>query len=261
MKELRILTKTFSNTRPLPRAVHCLKLRAVFSLRMAAKAICTDTDPVYLSLSAFPLKKNVKGTSENKYWMLTVNVKERAYWRAHLLFCLGNCLNGKWCSVHGSIRFLNESSEFHGYQALAILKVQALPSLLVSAFAKDTSANTGAPWQGRNGRLPDPLPHTSARLPYRSHGCLCAQHKRRTAILVTFLDSFKAASSQHLWTFLIAHAHPSCPSCYSKASHPAAQLCHKSVSARISVLWQYSPAWQIHHVRGNHQIDPMPHSV
>ena len=41
----------------------------------------------------------------------------------HLLFCLGNCLNGKRCSVHGFIRFFNEISESHGYQALAILKV------------------------------------------------------------------------------------------------------------------------------------------
>ena len=43
IRELRMLTKTFSSTRPLPRAVHCLKLRAVLSLRMAAKATCTDT--------------------------------------------------------------------------------------------------------------------------------------------------------------------------------------------------------------------------
>ena len=55
--------------------------------------------------------------------MPEVNIQERMYRGAHLLFCLGNRLNGKRCSVHGFIRLFQEGSESHGDQALAILEV------------------------------------------------------------------------------------------------------------------------------------------
>ena len=55
--------------------------------------------------------------------MQDVNIQERMYRGAHLLFCLSNCLNGKRCSVQSSIRLFQEGSESHGDQALAILEI------------------------------------------------------------------------------------------------------------------------------------------
>ena len=189
--------------------------------------------------------------------MPEAGIEEGMYGGAHLLFCLGNCLDRKRCSVHDLIRLFQEGSESHGYQALAILEVQALPSLLVSSFAKDTSACTGTPWQSRNGRLPDPLPHTSASLPYRSHGCSCAQHRGRTAILVTFWDSFKAAFPPS------DRPHCACAPIVSSLLSQSVIACgiagNYPVSARCIGIT--CPAWQIHQLPGNHQIDPRSQNV